>query len=153
MKKFLLFVLILGFVSVGIAQVKQYKPKDWYKTVKEKVQKVKIAEQVPTYSHEINPTVANLRDGGIIVGETWYDLQSNSTMANRIYAFEDGTIATTWTRGMDNPPTCPDRGTGYNYFDGTNWGAYPTERIEDQRTGWPNIAPYGALIYILFPTC
>ncbi len=146
MKKILLMALVLGFVSVGIAQVKQYKPKDWYKTVKEKVPQVKIAEQVPTYSHEINPnpTVANSRDGGIIVGETWYDLQSNSTMPNnRIYAFEDGTIATTWTRGME-PTAYPGRGTGYNYYDGTSWGAYPTERIEEQRTGWPSIAPYGA---------
>ena len=63
-------------------------------------------------------------------------------MANRIYAFEDGTIATTWTRGME-PAAYADRGTGYNYFDGTSWGAYPDARIEETRVGWPNIAPYG----------
>ena len=63
-------------------------------------------------------------------------------MANRITAFDDGTIATTWTRGM-SASSYPDRGTGYNYFDGSAWGEYPTERIEEQRTGWPSIAAYG----------
>ncbi|MBC8320014.1 MAG: T9SS type A sorting domain-containing protein [Bacteroidetes bacterium] len=142
MKKLLLFALALGFVSVGIAQVRQISPKAWYSTVKD-VKLVDIAEQETTYQTEPNHTVASDRAMDVVVGETWYDLQSNSSMPNRIYAFDDGTIATTWTRGMESPPTCPDRGTGYNYFDGTSWGDYPTARIEEQRTGWPNIAPYG----------
>ncbi|MBM3434954.1 MAG: T9SS type A sorting domain-containing protein [Bacteroidetes bacterium] len=37
-----------------------------------------------------------------------------------------------------------DRGTGYNYFDGTTWQPWPEERIENQRTGWPSYAPFGA---------
>ena len=142
MKKLLLFALALSFVSVGIAQVRQISPKAWYSTVKD-VKPMKIAEQEITFQVEINPTVASDRAMDVVVGETWYDLQSNSTMANRIYAFDDGTIATTWTRGMESPPSCPDRGTGYNYFNGTSWGAYPTARIEATRTGWPNISPYG----------
>jgi len=141
MKKILLFAIALGFVSVGIAQVSQYAPKAWYKTVKQN-NKVYIAEQEFSFTGEINPTVASDRAADKVIGETWYDLQSNSTMANRIYAFDDGTIGTTWTRGM-TPTGYADRGTGYNYFDGTNWGAYPSERIEDVRTGWPSIAPYG----------
>ncbi|PKP30883.1 MAG: hypothetical protein CVT99_11230 [Bacteroidetes bacterium HGW-Bacteroidetes-16] len=141
MKKILLFAIALGFVSVGIAQVSQYAPKAWYKTVKQN-NKVYIAEQEVSFTGEINPTVASDRAADKVIGETWYDLQSNSSMANRIYAFDDGTIGATWTRGM-NPTAYADRGTGYNYFDGTNWGAYPTERIEDVRTGWPSLAPYG----------
>lgn len=39
--------------------------------------------------------------------------------------------------------TFPDRGTGYNYFDGANWGEQPSERVEPLRSGWPSIAPYG----------
>jgi hypothetical protein len=141
MKKILLFAIALGFVSVGIAQVSQYAPKAWYKTVKQN-NKVYIAEQEVSFTGEINPTVASDRAADKVIGETWYDLQSNSTMANRIYAFDDGTIGATWTRGM-SPTAYADRGTGYNYFDGTNWGAYPTERIEDEKTGWPSLAPYG----------
>ena len=144
MKKLLLFVLAISFVSVGIAQVSQVSPKAWYKNVKA-VKGEKIAEQdMPSYQVEVNPTVNNSRELDVVVGETMYDLQSNSTMANRIYAFDDGTISAVWTRGMDDPPSCPDRGTGYNYFDGTSWGPYPEARIEEVRVGWPNIAPYGA---------
>jgi hypothetical protein len=51
-------------------------------------------------------------------------------------------MAATWTRGM-TPTSYADRGTGYNYNDGTAWGAYPDERIENVRTGWPNYAPFG----------
>jgi hypothetical protein len=146
MKKLLLFVLALGFVSIGIAQVSQYKPSDWYSTVTKKANHVKVAEQLPTYTMEVNPTVANLtgsREADLVIGETKYDLQSNSSMAQRLIMFDDGTMAATWTRGM-NDPNYADRGTGYNYFDGTSWGEYPTERVEDTRTGWPSIAPYGA---------
>ncbi|MBC8320016.1 MAG: T9SS type A sorting domain-containing protein [Bacteroidetes bacterium] len=143
MKKLLLFAIVLGFVSIGVAQVKQYSPKAWYNTVKE-TKMAKISDVETTYMSEINPVVSNSRSQDIVIGDTKYDLQSNSTMANRIYTFDDGTIAATWTRGMESPPACPDRGTGYNYFDGTSWGDPPTERIEAQRTGWPNIAAYGA---------
>ncbi len=66
-------------------------------------------------------------------------------MSKRIWVFDDGTAAAVWTRGSETGvPNFPERGTGYNYFDGTNWGADPSARIEDVRTGWPSIAPYGA---------
>jgi hypothetical protein len=66
-------------------------------------------------------------------------------MAQRIWVHEDGTIGATWTRGSEaGVPNYPERGTGYNYFDGTNWGPDPSARLEDVRTGWPSYAPYGA---------
>jgi hypothetical protein len=74
------------------------------------------------------------------IGETRYDLQSNQAVQNRIYLHPDGTIAATWTYGMTDAGW-PDRGTGYNYYDGTSWGAYPTARIEPMRTGWPSYFP------------
>ena len=78
-----------------------------------------------------------------VIGSTVYDLQSNSNVQNRIYAYPDGTIGATWTMGFANDAFA-DRGTGYNYFDGTSWGAEPTERIEGAvRTGWPSYAPLG----------
>ncbi len=142
MKKILLFALALGFIGTSMAQVRQVQSKAWYKTVVA-TDKAATIDQELNFTGEINPMVANDRAADIVVGETWYDLQSNSSMANRIYAFDDGTIGATWTRGM-TPTTYADRGTGYNYFDGTSWGAYPDERIEDEKTGWPNYAPYGA---------
>lgn len=77
------------------------------------------------------------------IGETVYDLQSNASIANRFWVWEDGTMAAVWTRGME-ATAFPERGTGYNYFDGTNWGPWPTERIQDTRCGWPSIAAWGA---------
>ena len=77
------------------------------------------------------------------IGTTWYDLQSNATVDHRIYLYSDGTIGAAWTFGT-TPTSYPERGTGYNYFDGTSWGAEPTARIENnQRTGWPSYSHLG----------
>lgn len=76
------------------------------------------------------------------IGTTWYDLQTNRTIQNRIHVFDDGTIGAVWTMGFDYY-AFPERGTGYNYFDVENWQPQPTERIEDVRTGWPSYAPFG----------
>lgn len=74
-----------------------------------------------------------------ILGGTRYDCQSNGSCGQRLYRTDDGKMATVWTRGM-NETSYTDRGTGYNYFDGTTWQAEPTGRIESVRTGWPTIA-------------
>lgn len=78
------------------------------------------------------------------VGNSYYDLQSNYTVSGRIYYYpEDNTISTVWARGMTEMGNFPDRGTAYNYFDGTSWQDSPTERIENEKAGWPTIAPWG----------
>ncbi|MFP4471699.1 MAG: hypothetical protein ACLFPE_13530, partial [Bacteroidales bacterium] len=77
--------------------------------------------------------------------ETVYDLQTNSNLSNRIWVWDDGTIAAVATRGVEQPSgfAFPDRGTGYNYFDGSAWGPKPSARIESMKTGWPSIAAWG----------
>jgi len=74
--------------------------------------------------------------------QTKYDLQSNKALANRIIAWPDGSAAVVETRGM-NDPNYADRGTAYNYFNGTSWQPMPSNRIESEKTGWPSIAPWG----------
>jgi hypothetical protein len=101
-----------------------------------------ITEYPMSFEGETNPFVSNIKAPDIVIGGTRYDLQSNSTMQRRIHAFADGTIGATWTRGMADP-NFADRGTGYNYYDGSVWGAAPSERIEPVRTGWPAYQPYG----------
>ena len=77
------------------------------------------------------------------LGISWYDLQSNYLLQNRvIFDPSDGTIGVVWTRGIE-ATAFPDRGTGYNFFDGNAWNTEPTARIEDERTGWPNYARWG----------
>ncbi|MBM3436121.1 MAG: T9SS type A sorting domain-containing protein [Bacteroidetes bacterium] len=80
---------------------------------------------------------------GELIATTYYDQQTNASTQNRIYYFDDGTIGATLTWGME-PPSYNDRGTGYNYFDGTSWTSWPTQRIESMRTGWPSYAPLGS---------
>lgn len=77
------------------------------------------------------------------IGQTRYDDQSNASMQNRIYLYEDGTIGATWIFGLDDPGFTNDRGAGYNYFDGDSWAPYPTEKVEEERCGWPSYAPLG----------
>lgn len=77
------------------------------------------------------------------IGDTRYDNQSNASIPNRICLFDDGTIGATWTRSMQEPMFA-DRGTGYNYFDGTQWGLYPESRIENIQTHRPTYTHWGA---------
>lgn len=87
-----------------------------------------------------------------LVGETTYDLQSNAAMGRRVHNHGDGTISVVWTTsGQLNNDVFPDRGTGYNYFDGSSWtNGIVTSRIEqDYRTGWPSIGTYNGFEYIM----
>jgi hypothetical protein len=83
-----------------------------------------------------------------VIGNTLYDLQSNRGPARRIVNNSDGSISAAWTFSA-NQSGYPDRGTGYNYFDGSAWGAIPTARIEGVRTGFANIDVSGGNEYSL----
>jgi len=76
------------------------------------------------------------------LGETFYDLQTNAAISNRFVVWDDGTMAAVWTRGLE-ASAFPNRGTGYNFNDGSAWGPWPEARIEDRRCGWPSIAAWG----------
>ncbi len=77
-----------------------------------------------------------------IIGNTYYDLQTWRTMQNRIFVFDDGTKGSVWNMGMDYP-NFPDLGIGYNYFDGSEWGTYPTQSIT---SGWAVNPSYTAYL-------
>ncbi len=140
MKKLLLLIFIMGSGFFSYAQEAQLKQQALFNTVAQTG--IHSTDALPTLP--ANPYVSN-KGVDEVVGTTWYDLQSNSSMSKRIWVFDDGTMAAVWTRGAETGvPNFPERGTGYNYFDGTSWGPDPTSRIEDVRTGWPSIAPYGA---------
>ena len=78
-----------------------------------------------------------------LIGTTTYDLQSNGSVQNRIVVHSDGTISAGWTMSAEYNTTYSDRGTGYNFFDGTSWGIQPTSRLESSRGGWPSIIALG----------
>ena len=92
---------------------------------------------------EPNPATASMRMAApineYIVGTTTYDLQSNATVMDRILHHHDGTISVAWTRSSEFNTSWTDRGTGYNFYDGTAWGTQPTARLESSRCGWPSM--------------
>ena len=77
-----------------------------------------------------------------VIGTTTYDLQSNAAVQNRIIVHDDGTISAAWTISQQYNTTYTDRGTGYNFYDGTSWGSQPTNRLEDSRGGWPSLISF-----------
>ena len=142
MKKSLLFLLAL-VISLGtMAQVKP---------IFNKVQKDFKVER-PTYKQD--GSVVGLSTPNVYVSnkavledpttmQTKYDLQSNCNAPRHLYVFPDGTIGAGATWAMDEAAYA-DRGTGYNYYNGTTWGPMPTAKLESVRTGWPSYQPYGA---------
>jgi hypothetical protein len=77
---------------------------------------------------------------GINLGKTTYSLQSNASPRNGIQVAPSGQISTVFTGSLELNTTFSDRGTFYNYFNGSAWLASPTSRIEIGRTGFPSIA-------------
>lgn len=112
---------------------------------------VKLEYRMPDHTTNpfMNHEVSLLSNKGMLapleteLGETFYDLQSNASINNRFQVWDDGTMAAVWTRGME-ATAFSDRGTAYNYFNGSEWSSWPTVRLEDRRCGWPNIAAWGA---------
>ncbi|MEM7161821.1 MAG: T9SS type A sorting domain-containing protein [Bacteroidota bacterium] len=91
------------------------------------------------------PTTFCKKDGGIcetVIGTSTYDLQSNAAVQNRLVMTANG-MSALWTFSDENSTSWTDRGTGHNYQDGTNWGSFPTERLETVRVGWPSVGVTG----------
>jgi hypothetical protein len=72
-----------------------------------------------------------------VIGTTTYDLQTAASVAPRVIK-NGGTLSAIWTYSNEMS-LFNDRGTGYNYFNGTTWGPNPAARIENVRTGWPSL--------------
>jgi hypothetical protein len=79
-----------------------------------------------------------------IIGTSTYSLQTNNAVHRQIIAHTDGTISAMWTYSSGSFYSWPERGTGYNYYNGTSWGAQPTARLENVRTGFGNIIVTGS---------
>ncbi|MCF8232288.1 MAG: T9SS type A sorting domain-containing protein [Bacteroidales bacterium] len=144
MKRLLLLVLVLG-LGYGLTAQKQNVPDELHNySVEVDHENEMIYDKG---SNESSATMSNSNYRFEItetqIGNTQYDLQSNSLLSNRIYQYEDGSMAAVWTMGLEGAPDFPGRGTGYNYFDGSSWNDMPTDRVEDERCGWPSYAPLG----------
>ena len=139
MKKNLILIAVLFAVLNGIAQ---------NRAVVSKELRNKSLKNSPAISETENlqgewKESATIKDvEASYIGNTYFDLQSNSSSQNRIFLYDDGKIGATFTYGM-NYAAFLDRGTGYNFFNGISWNPYPLQRIENDRTGWPSYSPWG----------
>ncbi|MBN1338430.1 MAG: T9SS type A sorting domain-containing protein [Bacteroidales bacterium] len=144
MRNFLPLLVIIALGVSGFAQQRVMLNKELRDVAVEKVYHSSL-DQPLNLSKEMNVSPGNraVAFDEFQIGTSWFDLQTNSLTQNRMVVFDDGTMAAVWTLGIQSPPAFPDRGTGYNYFDGSAWGPQPTTRIETDRTGWPSLAPFG----------
>jgi hypothetical protein len=146
MKKFLLYGLSLGIGISVYAQNAVIKNDRINPVVANKaipVKKATLGDNLLIAAP--NPTVvAHKSSSGVTIGTTFYDLMANyGTIGNRLNVFSDFTAAAVWTMSYSGAAGFPDRGTGYNYYNGTAWGPNPTAIVETARKGWPSITSDG----------
>ena len=141
MKTFLLSILIGAIYLSAIAQERAIVSQDLRNIAIDRVSPILESSDFVQEVTEVTKSLLDNEEEKI--GNTYYDLQSNSAMQNRIHLFDDGTVGATYTFGLNFPGFADDRGTGYNYFDGNAWGPWPTQRVENDRTGWPAYAAWG----------
>jgi hypothetical protein len=136
MKKISLLVIA---ILVGVAVMAQFRPAKLSKKLQNTavLQTPAIDNQTP-FTKNLNPAVntKQLLDDDLGTSGT-YDMQSNSSAMERVVCWPDNTVGATWIKA--DQTSYADRGTGYNYYDGTAWAPAPTARIESQKTGWPNL--------------
>ena len=148
MKKVLFMSLALAVAMTGFAQ-KNVVVKAPQKTMVKWEQYKALGKEAPVESIQFTPNASPVTayygnryedrvDYDVMVSQM--DLQSNAFVANRMWRYNDGTI------GVVNmlPDNGANRGTGYNYYDGEEFGPQPEARIEGIRTGWPSYSQYGA---------
>lgn len=145
LKKILLSTLATGIVAGSFGQSIPFKSKlnsSQYNKREIMNKKVEPKDQ-PSGSSEGTPlTPSGERAAGVnetVIGTTTYDLQTNGAVQNRLFRHADGTFSAVWTQSKVPDPYA-DRGTGYNYFNGTSWMPSPSSRIETDRCGWSSIA-------------
>ncbi|MBS4060019.1 MAG: T9SS type A sorting domain-containing protein, partial [Bacteroidetes bacterium] len=164
MRQILFFFIAFAFTATTFAQhgyVKIKHPKANESVVTSKVDR--IDPRVEPLDFAPNTSIVNavsrknangLEEAVVMI--TQYDLQTNSSLGNRLYAWPDGSVAATATWGVANAPSFPDRGTGYAFNNGTSWSPMPTARLESVRSGWPSITALGtegeALVSHDFPS-
>jgi len=139
MKKIILLPLLIVLAGEIFAQNKEYSEKYVAKEIINKKQTV-ISKPV------ISGFYARYQDVEYAqaIGMTNYDLQSNRNVVRRLINHGEGVMSSVWTQHQGTYlPGAPERGTGYNFNDGTGWVFTAFEgntTIEgSQSTGWPAI--------------
>ena len=161
MKKVLLTTLAIAVAMAGFAQKGQERVKaEQPRSAKADISAIGKFEVAPALNFAPTAGVPSRVVGDDYTGyqtmKTYYDLQTNKMVTNRMYRFEDGTLGVTATWSQQS--NFNDRGTGYDYYNGTNFifeedsDELPavTARIESMRTGWPTYCQFGPKGEVVF---
>jgi hypothetical protein len=139
MKKVLLSALIFGAGISAYAQNQHVQPVGTKKLYPYTKKEKEMAYRTLGFSGLLNSAARNASPvaplAGNAIGETYYDLQSNSATPRKIVNWGDGTRTVIWTVSAQSS-AYSDRGTAYQYWDGDSWRSYQTARIESVRTGF-----------------
>lgn len=151
MKKSILMLTAIGAFGITYAQqlTQQQLKRLPMKSVTRPVQKAVDMDFASVYMQNMpaadrTTAPAPLSTNETIVGQTMYPLQTNAAEYRRVHYFSNGDVNVIYTFSMGAWNTWADRGTGYNFYDGSAWGAYSTAHIENTRTGFPDLAVTGA---------
>lgn len=146
-KAFLLSLgLVMGLSAFAQRQVIKNDVKEGVAKAKTVAVGNEMTTEASTYAPQATKSVVVNRYDDMEDGETmwtYYDLQSNQYVANRMYQLPNGSVAVTATWSHEDNQTASDRGTGYNFYDGSDWLDEPEARVEPFKTGWPSIAQFG----------
>ena len=148
MKKTFTYLAIILFCGSLNAQISPIKVKNGNISSKAPLNMIGGNEALSSLITNPNPNTVALKATNTIddirIGTTTYDLQSNASVDNRLIRHSNGTISATWTMSAQFAAAYSDRGTGYNFHDGSSWGPDPTSRLESSRGGWPSILATGS---------
>lgn len=149
MKKVLFVALALAVGMTGFAQKFDKTAKSITATA-QKPSAVKVSEStqaqgiqfnMPEHMVNANRSLDDFEEFQAMT--TNYDLQSNSALGNRIAVWPDGTASVVATWDYSGNTSYPDRGAGYNFYDGSSFGEEPSARQEPIKSGWPSITACG----------
>ena len=150
MKKVLFMSLAMAVAMTGFAQKPVAKKSDLAKQPVKMSPRVLRGNEAPVMNFGQQEVITKAAQHNSSRGfdeyqimTTYYDLQSNSALGNRIATWDDGSAAFVMTWDNTNTTSYGNRGTGYNYFDGESFGDEPEMRIEDAYAGWPSITAAG----------
>ena len=148
MKKIFTYLATILFCGTLSAQTSQIKLKNGQVMMNSPINQIGGNEVLSQLITNPNPNTVAQKSTNTIndiqIGTTTYDLQSNASVDNRLIRHNDGTISATWTMSSQFSASYTDRGTGYNYHDGSSWAPDPSARLESSRGGWPSILTTGS---------
>lgn len=139
MRKGLLLSLLVPVLAIG-QSVDQKGTEKLTATNSTPTEAIKVSP-VRLNHGSLNPVNTGIKEwlyDEVQIGETQYDLQVNSSLANRVTLHEGGKVSVVYTMSLQNSPW-NDRGTGYAHFDGSSWSEKPLNSLERLRAGWSNI--------------